>query len=78
MSDETDDEVDFTPKLNCGIWTAIENFINKENNGMIWDIRNVPPKVSATRKKERLRVRWAQSNQQNFNKEFIRIFSIFF
>lgn len=67
MSEETDDEIEFTPKLNCGVWTAIENFINKENNGMIWDIRNVPPKVSATRKKERVRARWDQSEQLSLN-----------
>ena len=59
MSEDTDEEVDFTPKLNCGVWTAIENFINKENNEMIWDSKNMPPKVSVARKKERVRVRCA-------------------
>ncbi|XP_031632397.1 uncharacterized protein LOC116346466 [Contarinia nasturtii] len=43
-----------TPKVNCGVWTAIENFINKENNEMIWDNKNVP-KVSVTRKKEKFK-----------------------
>lgn len=57
MSEESEEEVDFTPKLNCGVWTAIENFINKENNEMIWDNKNMPPKTSVTRKKERVRVR---------------------
>lgn len=46
-----------SPKANCGVWTAIENFINKENNGMIWASRNVPPKVFITSKKEKFRVR---------------------
>lgn len=58
MSGESEEEVDFTPKLNCGVWTAIENFINKENNEMIWDSKIIPPKVSVTRKKERVRARW--------------------
>lgn len=52
-----DEEIDFTPKLNCGVWTAIENVINKENNEMIWDYKNVPAKVTVARKKEKFRVR---------------------
>lgn len=53
-----DEEIDFKPKLNCGVWTAIENFINKGNNEMIWDYKNVPAKVPVTtRKKEKFRVR---------------------
>lgn len=51
----SEEEVDFTPKLNCGVWTAIENLIHKENHGMIWDSKNVPPKVTVTRKKEKFR-----------------------
>lgn len=53
------EEIESTPKVNCGVWTAIENFINKENNEKIWDIKNVPPKVNkvVTRKKEKLRTR---------------------
>lgn len=54
---EDEEEVDFTPKLNCGVWTAIENFINKENNEMIWDSKNVPPpKTTVPRKKEKFRM----------------------
>lgn len=52
------EDIELTPKLNCGIWTAIEIFINKENNEKIWDNKNIPP-VSITRKKEKIRVRWA-------------------
>lgn len=54
----SEEEVDFTPKLNCGVWTAIENLIHKEHNGMIWDNKkNVPPpKVTVTRKKEKFRI----------------------
>lgn len=51
------EEIELTPKVNCGIWTAIENFINKENNEKIWDSKNVPPKVLVTRKKEKIRSR---------------------
>lgn len=46
-----------TPKINCGVWTAIEEFINKEDNEKIWGSENVPLKVSTTRKKEKFRVR---------------------
>lgn len=42
---------------NCGVWTAIENFINKESNEKIRGRKNVPPKVFTTRKKEKFRVR---------------------
>lgn len=55
--EEPEEDVDYAMKTNCGVWTAIENFINKENNEMIWDNKNMPPKVSVTRKKEKLRVR---------------------
>ena len=51
------EEIESTPKVNCGVWTAIENYINKENNEKIWDNKNVPPKVVVTRKKEKLRSR---------------------
>lgn len=52
------EDIELTPKVNCGIWTAIENFINKENTEKIWDNKNIPPKTSIARKKEKIRVRW--------------------
>lgn len=51
------EEIESTPKVNCGVWTAIENYINKENNEKIWDSKNVPSKVVVTRKKEKIRSR---------------------
>lgn len=64
-----DEEIDFTPKLNCGVWTAIENVINKENNEMIWDYKNVPAKVTVARKKEKFRVRWGEGFRVNRKKK---------
>lgn len=52
------EEIELKPKINCGIWTAIENYINKENDEKIWDHKNIPPKSTVTRKKEKIRVRW--------------------
>lgn len=52
------EEIELTPKVNCGVWTAIENFIHKENSEKIWDSKYMPPKTSSiTRKKEKFRVR---------------------
>lgn len=51
------EEIELTPKVNCGIWTAIENFINKENNEKIWDNKYVAPKQTITKKKEKFRAR---------------------
>lgn len=58
------EELELTPKVNCGIWTAIESFINKENNEMIWNSKNVPPKVSPPRKKEKIRIRLEMANKK--------------
>lgn len=59
------EEIELTPKVNCGVWTAIENYLLKENNEKIWDNKNVPPKVLVSRKKEKLRTRWM--NVKHFN-----------
>lgn len=53
------EEIESTPKAkSCGVWTAIENYINKENEEKIWDQKNVPPMTTVTRKREKIQVRW--------------------
>lgn len=46
-------EADLTPRVNCGIWTIIETFINKGTTGKIWDGNDVWPKQAASKKKEK-------------------------
>lgn len=56
------EEIELTPKVKCGVWTAIENFLNKESNEKIWDNKDIPPKTPVSRKKEKCRARGDLAN----------------